>query len=172
MNHFSNVLLLLIGILLLAIAWQDFKTRTVFVFLFVLLFASACLLQYMRCGFSAEACIHIALNTSVVCIQLLAIYVYLKIVRKINFFEGIGLGDVFFYICVIPLLSLPVFIFFNISSLVFALLLYLFAGKKMHMESTAIPLAGIQALTLIFTIITVEGILSIPVLGTCFLLAI
>jgi len=172
MPVYTNLVIGCICILLLIIAWQDFKTRTVYVFLFALLFISALFLQYLRCGFSEEAYVHIALNTSVVCMQLLVLYGYLKIVRKINFFDGMGLGDVFFYICIIPMLSVPVFIFFNISSLVFALLIYTLAGKKIHMESGAIPLAGIQAVTLLLTIIIVEGFFSIPVLGTCFLLSI
>ena len=170
----NNSLLLLIGVcmLLFAIAWQDFKTRTVYVFVFVLFFAAACTLQYLRCGFTEETFVHIGLNASVVCTQLLVLYCYLKFVRKINFFDGMGLGDIFFYICIIPMMSLPVFIFFNISSLVLALLIYVVAGKKIHMKSGAIPLAGIQAFTLLLTILVVEVFFSTPVLGTCFLLSI
>lgn len=171
MGLLSNGLLLLICILLLAIAWQDFRTRTVYVFLFGLLFIAVCLLQYVRCGFNLESFIHIALNTSVLSIQLLTVYGYLKIVRKINFFDGMGLGDIFFYICAIPILSLPIFILYNISSLFAALMLYITAGKKMQIESTSIPLAGIQALALVVAILVVEGIFAIPVLGTCFLLS-
>jgi hypothetical protein len=165
----SKILLIVICMLLLVITWQDFKTRTVHVYVFVLLFLSLCLLEYIRCGFCAESFIHVGFNTSAVCLQLLIAYLYLKVIRRINFFDGIGLGDIFFYICAIPVLSAPLFMIYNIGSLMLALLAYIAAGKKLQIESTSIPLAGIQAFTLMFTIIIFEGFFSTPILGTCFL---
>lgn len=150
-------------LILLAIAFQDITQRKVSVFLFVLLFANNLFIQFNRCGFDETFVWQSTINALICMVQFGSALLYIRLIKGIPFTSALGAGDLLYYLCIIPVLSTPVFLVYNIISLIavlFVLLLF-------RIDKNNIPLAGIQALVFAAGVISECMVSSFHFLGTC-----
>lgn len=133
---------------LLGIAYEDFKNRSVYIYWFIGLFIS--LLWMVSETDSLDRVASRFVVNMVFCIVQLALlnaYFCLKERKWIWIFDRyLGWGDVVFIACVALLWNLPGFIIFTISSILFALVIYVIGMRK---QTATVPLAGLQAIFLI-----------------------
>lgn len=144
----NSILLLFIEIVLLIIAIQDFKTRSVLWFLFPLgyilcLFYSSQYLSIMELG------MYVGINTGIILflITFLLLYLFIRHGKAgLQLGSFLGSGDVLFFLLASVCFSPFNFIVFSILSFLMALIFNaLFFSKK-----TTIALAGWQSLVLAF----------------------
>ena len=132
------------------ICWQDMRSRTVSVFSLASYGVLISGLNYEL--FNTIIYIDQLMNLAIITIVGLLLLVYIRIrfgdVRRWE--SGIGLGDLMFIgITALGLCFYSYLIWFNIS-MVFALLVHLLLRKfKFYGDQNAVPLAGLQAITLI-----------------------
>lgn len=147
----NSILLLLIEVILLAIAIQDFKTRSVSWLLFPLGYF-LCLINSSLYLSYKELAIYVGLNTGIILILILILTLYLVIRHgkaglKLGSF--LGLGDVLFFLLASVCFSPFNFIIFCLISFLTAL----FIGVILFSKTTTIALAGWQALVLGFVLL-------------------
>lgn len=140
-----------IWIVLLAIAWQDFKFRAVYWWLFVLLMAGLSALTIL--GSSASAIgTNLLHNGSFLGVQLLFLTLYFSVKQKrlVNIFaDYFGLGDLLFLLSITVYLPFLNYLFFYLFSLL-AVILVSIGSKALRKNSNPkIPLAGEQAVMLL-----------------------
>lgn len=128
--------------ILFTIFIEDIRSRQVHLYLFIVGF---CLFFVKFCHSDADY-ISILINGCFICVQTLAIFLYIYLTkndfRKIK--EAIGVGDIFMWGLLIFGFSPINFILFFIASLFVSLFVYgLFMRKAV---SKHIPLAGFQAI--------------------------
>ena len=142
-------LLLLIFIFLAGVTYQDFRHRSVNIWIFIGLFISAIIYRTAFVGiwyFLKTSC----LNVLVIAIQLafLGLYFSLKTKTRVNILDKyIGLGDIVFFViaaCFFPVIK---FTYFLVISETAALASYSVLRFFFKQEET-IPLAGAQAVCL------------------------
>ncbi|MCH5718193.1 hypothetical protein MKP07_19360 [Niabella hibiscisoli] len=139
----------------MAIAYTDFKERSVPVYLLVALLG-ICIMDTALQIDVTTALWQLAVNTGLILLLLSTLLVYYRF-KQGSFKEVInqklGMGDVVFWIAITPLFSLFNFILFFIASLLIVLIIMLIrvAYKK---PVTLIPLAGYQALVLVAIILS------------------
>lgn len=146
-----NFLKITILLTLLFIAWQDFKFRAVYAWLFAVLLAlfatSKSLLISPMLMLS-----DFAFNLAFLGIQLLLLSLYFSFKAKkwTNIFkERFGLGDLFFLICIATYLSPFNYVAYYILSLLAVLIFSLCWNKFSKTKNVQIPLAGEQAIVMI-----------------------
>lgn len=153
------------------IAYQDFRYRSVPIYVFLFALILSFLLQYQKCGIDEFFIFQLLFNSGFIAFNVLIVMVYVKKVKKIPFAQAIGLGDLVFYIVLIPLLSTPVYVYFHLISLLLILISYPILKNALALKSRAIPLAGLQATCLICIILVFEYFnLNRPLIGSCSLL--
>lgn len=98
---------------------------------------------------SSISWVDIGMNLSFIILNTTALwlYVYLRH-RKAAFLDSrIGLGDILFWVCIIPFFDIQRFITIFVLSLVFSLGLHLVLLKgKIYGGNISVPLAGFQSL--------------------------
>jgi hypothetical protein len=167
MNIHAGLLMLLLLSLAL-IAYQDFKHRSVPIYIFILACCFSILIQYQQCGFNEAFFLQVFLNFSFIVLNVAVVYIYIKRIKKIAVSQAIGLGDLVFYGVLIPVLSTPVFVYFHLLSLILILISYPFLKNILSFKTRAIPLAGLQALCLLICLIVFETkIINKSIIGTC-----
>ena len=148
----GSFILFLLGI----VAFQDFKTRSVYWFVFPLLFISAVLFNYEEyCSLLVK---EFLFNQFFVIFQfaLISIYFALKHKKMVNITHSyIGWGDILFLLSIAPLFCLSNYIIFYVFSLLFALIFY-YIYFIFSNSPGSIPLAGLQALFLICILLMVK----------------
>jgi hypothetical protein len=136
---------IVLTLFLLSIAWQDFKWRAVWWFLFPLALGLQSLLALKQIYWSTWA-IYFAINLFIVAFQLLVLISYLKLVKRLNpsqlFKAYLGLGDVLFFIVLAAAFSPLNFLFFLLCFLLVSLIVALYFKRVLK----TVPLAGILAL--------------------------
>lgn len=132
------------------IVYQDYKSREVYWFLFPLLGLLLSVL-FFKMTTMPIVLISILLNTILISLVIILLYLYTKVVSKTTFLNhSFGLGDVlFFYAFSLGFPSITFIILFTFSIL-FSTLLYFSFKRKMTIES--VPLAGYMSLFLIFVL--------------------
>jgi hypothetical protein len=143
-------------ICLLLISYQDIRYRSVPVYIFSVAFISALVIQYDRCGMDQLFVWQIICNSIFIVLNFLFVFLYVKKVKKIPLKDAIGLGDLVFYMVLIPFLNTPAFMYFHIVSLMLVLITYPMLKNKLSLINRSIPLAGLQACCLIFFLILFE----------------
>jgi hypothetical protein len=139
-------------IVLLAIAQQDFRSRSVYLFWFVGLLALVVLLKTFTNGWVNDACAAVLINLGFLFLQLLLLTVYFSIKNRgfvLITDSLLGWGDVLLLCCIAFYLSVLNFIFFYLFSLLITLVawaMYLALTKK---NGKHIPLAGLQGIVLV-----------------------
>jgi len=128
------------------ICYQDIKKRTVYWFLFPML---AVLMGCLHYQFTVVLLFftHILLNTLLISLILLILYLYTKIVSKKKFINhSFGLGDLlFFYAMAIGFPTLTFIVLFSCALLFSTLIFFSF---KNNMTKKTVPLAGFMSLFL------------------------
>lgn len=130
---------------LMGIAIQDFRSRQIWVGWFPMVFATA--LGYGLSQFSISFLgAHWLLSAAFVAYEVGMVLVYLRWKKGIWSLKGfLGLGDVIFWLAIIPFFNLPGFLLFHILSLVFAITFHLLFTRKQARLGAKVPLAGMQA---------------------------
>lgn len=149
-------------LLLLVIAVQDIRKRTIHLILLVLVFLFSLIINHfekeLELRFIVNNMVFIFLNISG-----LFLYYIIKTKRLLNpLKDKIGLGDVIFFIAITPLFNLNVFALFFIVSLAASLLLHIFISKKKKHQT--VPLAGYLSIFLIFFLLS-DKFLDIKLFG-------
>jgi hypothetical protein len=138
-------LLILQFLVLLAIAWFDFKDRMIPLVLFIIALCCAGFHLYENLWQWPM----FAINVGIAVIQLLLIVLWLKIKhRQINIFEqAFGLGDALMLLVVAFYLLPMQYLFFIIVSCAISMVYVLIVRirKQVETKTQSIPLAGIMA---------------------------
>lgn len=116
--------------------FQDLKSRMVSLWVLIIAMISSCLISSIEVKY-------VLINVGFLLIQLLAVYLYSKLTKRLILSESLGLGDVVFFIVPALLLYTPEFVVYFIVSLIVSCLLTLLLNWK------TIPLAGIQSVCLL-----------------------
>ena len=131
------------------IAFQDFKERKVWFFLFPLFGILGGLLFY-RSSHLSFFWISIALNLIIVMVIIFMNYLISKFLFKKDFFkEAIGLGDLLFFVCFTCCFPTMTFVYLFVFSILFTLILFWKLNKMRKSEYSTVPLAGSMGLFLI-----------------------
>lgn len=148
MNIELSVLLLKLSIALF-IAWQDFNYRGVYWFLFPVLLLLEIATHIISILPTDLYLLNAILNCSLILIQVVVLFFYFKVVRKItNLFEhAFGLGDLLMLFCFAFAFPFAGFIIFCLSTFLISISITLLAKLAKKDISASIPLAGIQAAT-------------------------
>lgn len=75
--------------------------------------------------------------------QLLLLLLYTRMVKKISFFKAFGLGDLLFFITIVPLFGPGTFVVYYISGLLFSLLVAIIFLAVARPSAFKVPLAGL-----------------------------
>ncbi|MFN0293019.1 hypothetical protein [Pedobacter helvus] len=133
-------------LLLVMMAWQDWKYRAISLWLFVLVGAGLVFLKYEAQGLSV-LWEDLKINLVFLVLQFVLLFGYFAIRQRrfVNLFAGyFGEGDLFFLVLLATYLSFANFLVFYVGSLVLVVVL----GFYMRKQNPKIPLAGAQALLL------------------------
>lgn len=137
---------LLTVLLLLAMAWQDFKYRAISIWLFVAVGVGLVYLKYHAVGW-ALLWTDLLTNSCFLALQMFILFGYFALKQRkwVNLLKGyLGEGDLLFLILLASYLSFFNFLAFHISSLFLVLIL----GVYLRHKNPKIPLAGAQAFCL------------------------
>ncbi|WP_457617863.1 hypothetical protein [Lutibacter sp.] len=138
------------GISLLWVAYQDFKERKVYSFLFLI---SGGLLTSLHISNTnlIQFLISSGINLSFIGVLLTILMLFSKIIFKKSFNQTFGWGDLLFFI--VMALSFPTITFLVLFSfsLFFSLLVFLLFKSRWNYKT--VPLAGLQALFVMGVII-------------------
>jgi hypothetical protein len=150
-------LLVMITIFLLsAIAYQDYKARSVGWIFFPLLAGAGIALSCMALHSIQNALLNALPNIGFIALQILLLKLYFRVKdpKTTAFIDNkIGLGDILFLLAASFFLSPLNFILFYLLSLIFAVLLWLCRTiTNSRSEQWSIPLAGIQSIFFALTI--------------------
>lgn len=133
---------LILILLFFTILYQDCKDRLVYWFLYTLVGILALAIQYFILPVNSIL-LNVGTNLILVLFLLLVCYVYTKL-RKLEFSNSFGLGDVLFFIFISFTFSTISFLVLFIFSLFFSLLLHLVLSQKDKQKT--VPLAGYMSL--------------------------
>jgi hypothetical protein len=146
----------MLNLLLLFLVYEDFKFRAISVIpLLMLLIASV---LYSSCFIGL---IEIFKNSALIFLFLLVQYILLKIYFLVRRGDNVivnrrlGLGDLVFFIAIVPLFSPIQFMVIYIAGLIFVLLVHLITRKN---SVDTIPLAG--SFSIYLTLILLFGIVT------------
>jgi hypothetical protein len=140
----TGINILIIGVLLIII-YQDLKYRLIHACLPFFLFIAG-LVRYFILELPYE---ELLFTTVYLILVILGLFIYTsikfkKIYNPID--SAIGLGDIAFFIAIIPLFFSTTFIFFFITGMFFSILSYLILNKN---KESNVPLAGYLAIYLL-----------------------
>ncbi|MGM9475195.1 hypothetical protein ACS5PU_02150 [Pedobacter sp. GSP4] len=141
-------------LVLAAMAYQDFRYRGIYWWLFPVLLFLIIAEAYLG-GTVADRIRYAAANVSFILFQvlLLSAYISLRVGRLTNIFNGyLGLGDLLYLLCISPAFPFLNYVFFYVASLMLVILLSLLFRKTAKVNGSKIPLAGYQALLLMLVL--------------------
>ncbi|MDY8138469.1 hypothetical protein [Aquimarina sp. 2201CG5-10] len=142
----DTVLQILVIFLLIVVFIQDLKLRAIHILLPVIILIVG-LVSYFKLGYSF---VFLLYSLSFLCITFGGLYLYLSIKNKRftnPFKQTMGLGDVLFFVAVIPFFSTYNYILFFITGMLFSILGFLII--KIFAKTNLVPLAGLLALYMI-----------------------
>jgi hypothetical protein len=137
-------------VVLIAISYEDFKNRSVNIFLFITLAGLLIYSALQRGPFSVMVTFTFVNLLYVLFLMLICcFYLYLKY-KTIAIFKFIGEGDLIFFLVIAVWFSPINFIFFNTVTFSTALTLHFFVIRlsKSYSQFGSIPLAGFQSISL------------------------
>lgn len=164
----SASILIFFLMVLAAMTYQDIVHRSIPIYFFLIAFALSITLQYLKCGVDMFFMIQASFNLLFVLLNALIVYIYVCKIKKISLHQAIGLGDLAFYLILIPLFSTPVFMAFHLISLVIVLVGYPLLKDVLSMKARAVPLAGLQSFCLLVLLIVFEfAYKEKSIIGSC-----
>ena len=136
------LLKLILIFIFFTILYQDYKDRLVYWFLYPLVGMLAAAIQFLIVPIESIM-LNIGVNLCLVLFLLLVCYVYSRI-RKIEFLNSFGLGDILFFIFISFTFSIISFLVLFIFSLIFSLLAHFLLS--INSKDKTVPLAGYMSL--------------------------
>lgn len=133
------ILLFLLGI----IFYQDVNERKVSLIVLITIIAIGGIIHWNN---TSKEFFLLAIIANLICIAIVGsiLWLYTKFKLKIKLDEGIGEGDLLFFIFMAVSFSIPAFLIMFSFSLIFSLILFL--SLKTKLKFNTVPLAGFQAL--------------------------
>jgi len=128
---------------LLAITFQDFRERKVYLFLLIGLAIVMTLFYYLKSDTQLYVS-NISMNLTVLLVLMGILFLYSKFKLKQRLDTALGLGDILFFIAIAISFPIATFLVLFSCSLLFGLILFLFL--KPSLKDKNVPLAGLQAL--------------------------
>lgn len=141
------VALSLLAIIAIAIAYQDYTQRQVYLFLLLLLVITAGFLQYHQHLFWEIFAIETGTNLILVSLMTIGIWAYFRILRKIELRTAIGKGDLFVFLAYTVAFDTKSFVIHFTISLIASLIIHLILKKQYKLHET-VPLAGYMSVYL------------------------
>ncbi|MGW9686775.1 hypothetical protein [Flagellimonas sp. 2504JD1-5] len=143
-----TTLTILTMVCLAYIAFQDFKERKVYWWLFLLVMLFLGTIHFLNTVVPSVFLSYIGLNVLFVTLILCILYLFTKIIARKRFLDhSLGLGDIlFFYAFALGFPTLTFIILFA-NAILFALFVFLVTKRKMSLKT--VPLAGLMGLFLI-----------------------
>ncbi len=141
----------LIGLVLLGIAWQDFKFRAVYWWLFVLLLMGLMAMKVMEHNWLVMWA-DLRYDVSFLGLQLLFLTGYFSVKEGslVNIFKAyFGLGDLFFLLSITVYFSFFNYVMYYLISLLLIIIISVGLKSWVKNPNPKIPLAGEQALLLL-----------------------
>lgn len=138
---------ILLIISLISICYQDFKERQVYLGLLIITGVFMSFL-YFKNSDPMVYFWNIILNTTVILIIYLILFFYSLWRLKKSISQTFGLGDLLFFIILANGFSTATFLVLFTFSLIFSLILY--ASIKSNLKIKTVPLAGLQAVFIVF----------------------
>jgi hypothetical protein len=134
------------------IAFQDFKERKVFWFLFPLAMVLFGLLHYLQ-SIAPEIFFYYALiNFLLITCIIATLFIHTRFILKKAFLNhSLGLGDILFFYAFGLGFSSVTFIVLLVGAVVFSLLAFLLFKKRLKLDT--VPLAGLMGFFLVFVIL-------------------
>ncbi len=127
--------------LLLHVAYQDLRERSVLLISFGLLLVTGMLLKFTYMELYI-ALLSIFINVAVVSFVVFLLFLYIRYKMNLEFKDAIGMGDIFLWIVMAISFSVRTFIWVFSLSMIFSLIVtWIFFREK----KDTIPLAGLQA---------------------------
>ena len=152
-------------ITLLLLVYQDIKQRAIHVILPIILLGLG-LFKFFMYGNNYNELFTTSIFLSLVLIGL-GLYVSVKHRAFVNPIDSsIGLGDIVFFIAIIPLFYSTTYVFFFISGMFLSVLGHLIFNKRKHLH---VPLAGYLSIYLVL-VISINTFTSQELLYTHFIL--
>ncbi|SEE06955.1 hypothetical protein SAMN04487765_1287 [Tenacibaculum sp. MAR_2010_89] len=130
---------------LLLIFYQDFKNRSVVLYLFLLGVISGGVLHYKN-SLLEEFLINVLLNVGFIAVLTVVLFLYSTFIMKKKLLETIGVGDFLMFIVFACSFPIGTFLVVFSTSLIFSLLLFLILKNQLQYKT--VPLAGFQSLFL------------------------
>jgi hypothetical protein len=149
----QNVLTIFVTITLFVIACQDWRSRSVYWWLFPLLAVGGCMMSLTRLGAPGVFFRYLSINLGILIVQLAALQAYFFIRRR-NARSMIGVGDVFFLVAVCCFFSPMNFMVFYVGSLGFSIGAAVVIRGTGRTRWETVPLAGLQAIFFIGCLFT------------------
>ena len=147
-----NEAMMVVGLLVAVLGWmtwEDTRYRAISLWTFPVLFATLLLSKAYFTSW-AETFWALKINLAMVVFQCAAVWLYLIAKHRtlVNPLQGfIGLGDVLFWLALLPAFSPINFLLFYVVSLSAALLAHVcFRQRALYGDPQRVPLAGLQAL--------------------------
>jgi hypothetical protein len=135
--------------LLVLIAFQDLKSRSYGLWLWVTTLAICVYSIFFSKYQTSDIAVQIGFNLAVVLLYLGIVSVYIKFrFKKNEVLNYIALGDWLFFVLLTLMFSTPVFLIILPLSLLSSLLLHFVFSLHSQYNSKRVPLAGLQALFL------------------------
>lgn len=137
---------ILIILLLALVFFQDLKLRAIHIVLpiFILIFGLLC---YVRNGYPLIGLLYSAIF---LILTFVGLYAYLSIKNRVftnPFKKNMGVGDILFFVSILPFFSTYNYILFFITGMLFSIVGFLVI--KIFSKTDLVPLAGLLALYLI-----------------------
>lgn len=132
------LLKLILIFIFFTILYQDYKDRLVYWFLYPMVGILAAAIQFLIVPIDSII-LNIGVNLCLVLFLLVVSYVYTR-VRKIEFLNSFGLGDILFFIFISFTFSIISFLVLFIFSLIFSLLAHFLLS--VNSKDKTVPLAG------------------------------
>lgn len=133
---------LILLIVFALVLYQDFKSRLVYWFLYPIIGILAFAIQLHNLPLSI-ALTNLGGNLIFVVLILAVSMIYARL-RKLNFKNTIGIGDILFFLFIAGTFSIVSFLVLFVFSLLFSLILHLVLSNKK--EQSTVPLAGYMSL--------------------------
>jgi len=131
---------------LLFCVYQDVKDRTIHLVWFGLILITTLSINYLSGNNWIDSLF--SMLFLIVNISVLFLYISFKNKKRINIFDKyLGLGDVLFFVTIIPMFSLRNFVLYFILGMIVSMILHLFFNR--FQKHLTIPLAGYLSLFLI-----------------------
>ncbi len=124
--------------------YQDWKERKIFLFLFPVLGFLLFSVFYLESSIPSVLYYNVLLNLVLVGILILIAFLFTRFFTQRKFLDhSLGLGDIFFFICIAIGFPTITFSILLSCSLLFSLLVFMAIKTKLEMKT--VPLAGLMA---------------------------